>query len=84
MNKIIINFLLEHVIKMKFLAGYRTAAGGAFFILTGAGTLCNEFATGVYDPTTTTQGLLMIGTGLGMIGIHGKLEQLLVSLGKGS
>lgn len=70
------DFVISHVIKMKWLDGYRTYAGGAFFVLTGVGILANQVATGVYDHATFEKGIALIGAGLVAIGGAGKMDKL--------
>lgn len=70
------SFIIAHVIKMKFLDGYRTYLGGAFFLLTGLGLYLNMAATGVYDQATATKADVMIGAGMTALGLAGKFEKL--------
>lgn len=70
------SFIISQVIKMKFLDGYRTYLGGAFFLFTGLGLYLNMAASGVYDQATATKADLMIGAGLTGLGLAGKFDKL--------
>lgn len=73
------DFIVNQIIHLKFMDGYRTAFGGAFFILTGVGLYANMFASGVYDHDTAMKADGMIGAGLVIVGGAGKIDKLIES-----
>lgn len=83
MPKHIIDFIIEYVLKLKFLDGYRMYAGGAFMVLTGLGIVANQVASGVYDSASFEKGLTLIAMGLSVTGLAGKQDKIASEVKRG-
>ena len=70
------DFILEHVIKLSFLDGYRSYLAGSGILLSGAALLLNQVAGGVYDHDTVEKGIAAILAGMAVIGHAGKQEKI--------
>lgn len=75
MNPLVV-FAIDHVLKLKFLDGYRTYAAGAFLMLGGLATFAHEFATGTFDSDTTQKAFASVVGGLAIIGAAGKADKI--------
>lgn len=78
-NKLLV-FVLDHVLKLKFLDGYRMYASGAISIFTGLIMLLTMFSSG--DATNLDQAITFIVAGLGVLGLAGKQDKQIAAAAK--
>jgi hypothetical protein len=75
----ILQFLVDHFVKFKFLDGYKMYGVGASMVFAGLGTLAHSIAVGGFVPfdDANMNAYKLLASGMAVIGAAGKADGLI-------